>query len=95
MTEIVDAIEIDSDDEGSSAVIEKPKKKNKSKEQPSQRFFANYKEKPEKDMRIQLGITGDTDDGWRERFRVKREPVAEPTNQKPKSEFKKEPIVTA
>jgi hypothetical protein len=29
------------------------------------KLFGNFKEKPQKDMRVLLGINGDTDDGWR------------------------------
>ena len=36
-------------------------------------MFGCFKEKHERDIRMQLGITGDTDEGWRQRFRVKKE----------------------
>lgn len=38
-------------------------------------LFSNSKEKPKKDMRVILGINGDNDDGWRERYRIARSPV--------------------
>lgn len=39
------------------------------------KIFSNYKEKQEKDNKVHLGILGDTDEGWRERYRMVRVPT--------------------
>lgn len=48
----------------------KPKKNKYQNEGEGRKIFGNFKEKPQRDMRVLLGINGDTDDGWRERYRV-------------------------
>lgn len=45
------------------------------KEVRDRNIFASYKEKQDRDMRVQLGIIGDSDEGWRERYRVPRVPT--------------------
>jgi ribosomal protein L44E len=40
-----------------------PKRNNKGN--GNKRLFEKSKEKPKKDLRVLLGLNGDTDDGWR------------------------------
>lgn len=53
----------------------KPNRNANNNSTDNKKLFEKTREKPKKDLRILLGLNGDSEDGWRERYRVERVPA--------------------